>query len=808
MTTNFENSVLPHSSWNVRLEPGEPVEVCGLPYYFDRVDPDGLFTFRPPLGSDAGEFMVHGSDGRPRKPNAEQLSIMWREGSLKFRGKPLSDDVRRHARAQELDATQAHAMDKRAPFRMAICRRFDANPWSKSDRSLIAFMKEALADPVISTMEGARPACPATLRSWFRERGTEGCRKARDGISMTGRMPRKLRIEHPLEIAMYWAVRQTNLRGDVQKAHDLYSGDISKINKGDPLNRFFFIDPDGEAGACERPAKYPVPQRPYTAMSYSRFWRLCRSLRSARAYKSKTSAKAEYQRYGGGGVSDLATHLGAFVWMDETPVPKIFFVDDQTGIPIGVATLTLMLEAKSKVIVGWNLSPGPASSSTVLETVLHANLPKEVPEDLHKIDPNLCWLRLKPGTIGFDNSTGNHSRSVEDILGDAYIAARWVGNGMARDKTHMERVIGTFQDLIFGQMSDANYDVVRMRRYGYDPEKHVICSIRTGRRLLDRAVMTYNVTGHSGLDGRQPALVWKQELQHRKLDKIQDEDEFRASVGNVEFDMVMTNAGIEKFNRRYTPGTGDMKRIIQQFETGIRIPKNDITPKQRKQSDDRKRPSYRVKGKYNPGDIGTIRIWNPYAAPARWEIFSCTDPNTHGMPRWLHDRCLELAKAEALEYATAEQQAYVRARLFEEIANVDAKSAERDRLAVAKAADDPKVRAVFGQYVEIVDEVVDDYCITQPEEHPPVGHQSAVGKRKDAAVKTPRAKIKPESEPARMPRQAVVPTAPPLLDLQRRERKNARDDDRRNAGVHHQSAHRPDQRTPKRRSNLKWGDEF
>lgn len=675
--------------------------------------------------------------------------------------------------------------------------------------ALTAFIKEVLADPVITKIDGARRVCPATLRSWLRERGMTGCRKERDGVSMTGRMPRKLRIAHPLEIAMYWAVRQTNVRGDVQKNHDRYSADITKINNGQPLNRFFWIDPEESALSCGRPAEYPIPRKPYVAISYRRFWRLCRSLRSARAYKSETSGSGEYQRYGGGGVSDLPTHLGALVWMDDTVVPKVFFVDDNTGIPIGQATLTLMLEDKSKVVPGWDLSPGAPSSSTVLQTVLHANLPKDVPQDLLAIDPNLPWLRLKPATIKFDNATGHHGRTVEDVLADAYIGTDWSGSGMPRDKAHMERVIGTFLDLIFKHMPDANYDIERMRRYGYDPEKNVICSIRTGRRLLARAVMTYNISRHDGLDGRQPALVWKQELKHRKLDKIHDEDAFRASIGDVEFEMEMTNAGIEKFRRRYTPGAREMKRILQQFERARRVSKGDIAPRQPSKTDDRKRPSYRVKGKYDRGDIGTIRIWNPYSEPAQWEIFTCTDPNAHGMPKWLHDRCLELAKAEALEYATPEQQAYVRAKLFEEIASVDANAAERERRILAKAIDDPNVRRIIGQYVEIVDEDAEEFGIPRSEEHPPVGHMSAVGKRKDAAIRTPRAKNPPVAEPARMPRTATAPDAPPKPDQRRVARGHASHDVRRDAGTHKQSANRPDQRAPKRgRSSLKWGDQF
>lgn len=122
-----KKGVLPQAGWNVLIDSGDLVEIYGLPYYFDRVDPDHLVTFRPPLGSETGDFMIHGADGWPRKPNVDEVGILWREGNLKFREKPLSSEIRQYARAQELDAAQARAMDKGAEFRMALCRRFDAS---------------------------------------------------------------------------------------------------------------------------------------------------------------------------------------------------------------------------------------------------------------------------------------------------------------------------------------------------------------------------------------------------------------------------------------------------------------------------------------------------------------------------------------------------------------------------------------------------------------------------------------------------------------------------------------------------------
>lgn len=808
---------VPVVPWNLDVDPGDPVDLFGHSYVFERVDPDGAVTFRPPVGSGEGDFMVVGDDGRGRKPTMSEVGQLMASNDCIWREKPLRTEARRYARSQELDAEQARELDEVCQFRAAIMRRFDANPWSKSDYSLKCFMAEAMKDPKIAAMPGAWHASPATLRTWLRERGEEGCRKELDGVSMKNRMPQVRKIDHPLEIVFYHAARATNLRGDVRMNHDSYVAEIDKINTGIPLHRNFWIDPDGEAGPCERPAVYDVPKIHYTAMSYHCFWRLCRELRSAKSHGSKTTPQGAYQRYGGGGVGDVPSHLGALCWMDATPIPKVFFVDDETGIPIGMSTMMLLLEHRSKVVAGWDLAPGGPTASAVLRTVLCANQPKEVPEDILKIDPNLTWLRLKPDTIRFDNATEHHGRTVEDNFADAYIGTDFVGSRMPRDKNVKERVIRTFLDLVFKHMPDANYDIARMRLYGFDPAKgHVLCSIRTGQRLLARAVMTYNVSRNRALKNRQPALVWRQSLGQRKLNVIKDVDKFERSIGTVDF-IKMRGTGIDFLNRHYTAGAVAMKRIVQQFERTLKVRKGDSSPRPTANTDDRKAPKWDVKIKYDEDDLGVIRVWNPHATPPQWEDFECTDPEAFGLPRWLDEKCRELAAREAMDYLSPEGQSVVRARLFEEIANVDSQAAERDRRTLAKAVHDPNVRQVMAGYVHVRDEVIEKFGQPQPERDTPAGHESAVGARKDAHIKTPRAKLKPAAEPVRMRRAASAPATParattdPAAPPPRRApRKSSRNADPRDAGTPAQSAERPDQRTPTRARSkrLNYGDMF
>lgn len=246
MSAGGETAVVAAADWHLDVEAGDPVSIFNNPYIFERVDPDHTVTFRAPAHSGGGDFMIQGADGRPRKPFVNEVGALMAAGDLIWREKPLSRDARRHARAQELDAEQARSLDPKCKFRMAIARRFDASPWSKSDAGLIAFMKDAMLDPKIAAMEGAWHASPATIRDWLRTRGTEGCRKERDGISMKNRMPKMRKLKHPLEILFYHAARATNVRGSIRMNYQNYVAEIAKINAGEPLNRDFWIEPSAD----------------------------------------------------------------------------------------------------------------------------------------------------------------------------------------------------------------------------------------------------------------------------------------------------------------------------------------------------------------------------------------------------------------------------------------------------------------------------------------------------------------------------------------------------------------------------------
>lgn len=86
------------TGWNLSLEAGNPVEIDGVEYLFERVDPDGAVTLRSPTGFSKPDFMVVDDDGFPRKPTCDEIGALVRENRLIVRGRPLSKEARRFAR--------------------------------------------------------------------------------------------------------------------------------------------------------------------------------------------------------------------------------------------------------------------------------------------------------------------------------------------------------------------------------------------------------------------------------------------------------------------------------------------------------------------------------------------------------------------------------------------------------------------------------------------------------------------------------------------------------------------------------------
>jgi putative transposase len=767
----------------LNIEKGDIVSINGVEHVFERIDPDGLVTLRTMRGKT--EFEVTDPEtGHPRKPNADDIARLMASGALVKRANDPEEGPRRAARKREMNAANAKAVDPVSPFRTVFSRAFDKNPCSRSDKALRDLNKALLEDPTIAALPGARVYAGSTLREWINKRGFPGDRRARDGVAMTG-YRRGRRVHHSREILEHHlatavgrkSVARLHAKAKAFKAWECYKGEINRINQGRPTGR------EG--------AEYPQPAVPYKAVSYTTFWRMCRDLESSATIEAQHGRQAVYQIYGGGGRSVQHTRIGAFGQADDSPVPGIFLVDDKLGIPLGQANATFIIEEVAGTINGWSLGWYKTSSATLLETYAHANTPKAIPEDIDALYPDLKWICGKLGGLLVDNAAGFHSRHFEDSMLDVGTDVHFSGAAMPRDKAKVERVIRTIFELAFKDLPAASYDIPHARLFGFDPDTMVMVSLDKARELLLRAICVYHVSPHKGLDGRSPALVFTQHAARNGISVIDDLDEFRRSIGNVEYDAQLRNSGVVIKGLRYSDAK--ITRGLIDDLTSLQDPSKAKT----------KQTALIVKVKYSQHDMGRIQVWNErtkryVTLPAVKRAYA------EGLPLWAHKRITELARIdmrafnEENEDTDGQRLIEMRKTLFETIANITPEASERDRATLAKLKDTPLFKRIMGDIIQVVDEGAVRLVQPDPADAPDDRISDGLGAehRIDATTPSPRPH---EGAPNGT-------TAPRV----RRVRKPKTDRDTRNAGSPKRSAlpDKPVGSKPANSSNPKWGTSY
>lgn len=256
-----------------------------------------------------------------------------------------------------------------------------------------------------------------------------------------------------------------------------------------------------------------------------------------------------------------------------------------------------------------------------------------------------------------------------------------------------------------------------------------------------------------------PLLLWRKETAKRAPNVIEDLDEFERNMACVSFDGMVYPTGVEFKWNRYS--CEEMGAIASEFERGTYIQKGDVTPKQpRRKSNWKSKLLARAKIKYDPDDIGRIRMWIPFGDNKRWVTLDCTNPDLRGVPLWLHEKAMELAKVEADAFCSVEDQRIFRARLFEMVANTSSKSSSKRRRQLARALQNPRVSNLLRRHVEMVpedrqasDSYQDSQMDHQASDHPFAPDDAveqaglAGASRQDAMQLTPRPSQRKSSPP-------------------------------------------------------------
>ena len=687
-----------------RTEAGDQSAILDLDYIFDRVDPDGSVFYRAPAGAKYGDFMVRGENGHFRRPTVDEMNDLFRKEAIKFKCNNKRSEQRRMAREMKLLADQVYEMDGKSAYREAITNFYDEHiyEYTHSKNSLDMMVARALKIPKIKALQPSDDWTPAgrTVLDWINDRGTVCRRKARDFMSMRGLMPHKIQLPHPEEIFLKHLLDSLTTSGkpNMVSFYNKYVNDIEDINKDLPLNRNLLEkDADGRWFQTEKAAAYNQPGSPYKVVSYDTFRRHQISNKTPNLFAVAVNQKGKRARYGGGGFGERHP-FGMVCEIDDTPVNGWFLVDEETGIGMGTAVATLMIEPTTGAYIGWDLSGEHASSNSFLRTVRHGNFGKEVPADLREICPTLGDIRMRPTWLHTDNAAFAHSHDVESALADAYISPKYMGAEHPTDKSQIERELGTAKTSFFQKLPGCTYDIELMRQWGYEPETQQLCGIRKARELFDRYCHSRNLQKRKRLGKRAPAQMFLTQAMKDPPNVIENIDEFDIAMGKSMQDVSVYATGIDLRFGHYT--SNEMGEIAAAFERMLAVPAGDITPKQdRRNSNPKKKLKRSGRIKYNPDDLGVVHLWVPEKGRERWEPLKCSNPDRHGMPEFLYEEGAALARKEGLEFITDQQQYSVMGKLYKLMENTSEASSLQRRKKLGRALGHDQTQASLKRFI-------------------------------------------------------------------------------------------------------------
>lgn len=192
------------------------------------------------------------------------------------------------------------------------------------------------------------------------------------------------------------------------------------------------------------------------------------------------------------------------VQVDHTKIDIMICDDD--GNPLMRPWLTVVLDVKSRVILGYYISLTPPNASTVGLAMVAACFPK------NKLIARLGDLRIRLPFYGLFKVVymDNAAEFRSDVLHDACVA--WGIDPQYRPVWgkhyggHIERMIGTLMGEVHF-LPGTTYSNV-LEKDDYDPEKHACMTLEEFELWFARQVAIYHGTTHGGLDDQTPEEAW------------------------------------------------------------------------------------------------------------------------------------------------------------------------------------------------------------------------------------------------------------------------------------------------------------
>lgn len=203
-------------------------------------------------------------------------------------------------------------------------------------------------------------------------------------------------------------------------------------------------------------------------------------------------------------------HILQLVEIDHSPLDIL--VVNEEGVVIGRPSVTVIIDRKSRCVLGLHISLAGHGTQAVFECLRHALMPKMylmkdgAYGDMDLVWPCFGWFT----TIVMDNGPEFHAEAVVDALLNIGIGTEFAPSRDPNSKPHVERFLKTLNYGLIHTLPGTTLAKTH-HRIGFKAEDNSCLTLEQLDRIVHRWVCNvYHQRPHRGLDGRTPLAAWNE----------------------------------------------------------------------------------------------------------------------------------------------------------------------------------------------------------------------------------------------------------------------------------------------------------